>query len=115
MTVTHSDVEHRLGITFSSSTKPTDTEIDNMITAAKNIIHATCGSVPDDSNTDEAELVIDVVVQLIKQYFRYKNYFSASVARVEENLSFIGEPVLTAEIKERMRLIYEHVEAVHLI
>lgn len=105
MTVTASDIQNALATTYSSQTSPTATQVTALIARARLVIEATVGAVPDEDETDEAELVVDVTIRLLMRAKHAALGFSQSSSAV--GTKSMQEPeILTPGIKARLERVY---------
>lgn len=107
MAVTYTNVGNRLLTTFTTSSSPyTSTQVTNAITAARNLIEGEVGSAPDEDNQAECEIIIDVVVQLMKQYPQFMNLFATNKSEGGDTYTWQKEDILTKAIIKKMKRAY---------
>ena len=68
MAIAHGNVTARTGETYSTTSDPTDTQVTNFITGAKNLYRGEAGAAVDETNQTQIEIVLDIVENMVHNY-----------------------------------------------
>jgi len=98
MTVETTDIENRLGMSFSLTTNPTSTQVSNFINEARTIFEAETGSAPDEDDANEKDILVEITVNLIKRYF----WANAGFPVARDGVAFSQVEILPPSLLRRL-------------